>query len=327
MFTLSRLMGGGLSLSRRWAAAGPLPPAGPLMLASPVVTGTEALGQTLACSTGSWGNSPTGYAYQWFRASLFDGEPVTVDGLLTGDPISGATSSSHLLVAGDANQRLYCEVTATNAAGSSLAQSAVTGLIEGSVAPSASAWSETLKNADFTLTNNDMTATAGPNSGYRSVFGTASHAAGKKHVEFVLDAFTSNGRTVGLATADEVLDNYLGIAGNKSLAFYPSGSMVLYYNDTIFAAVSPLWTPGDVVALEVDFDAGLLWVALNGGTWNQDPTANPATGVGGADISAITASGPLLPAFCTNMPGEAATLRVEAEDFTRAVSSGFSAWG
>ena len=46
---------------------------------------------TLNCTTGTWTNSPTGYAYQWFQgegeveppggdALTDEGDPLTVDG-------------------------------------------------------------------------------------------------------------------------------------------------------------------------------------------------------------------------------------------------------
>jgi hypothetical protein len=78
----------------------------PTSLSSPEVSGTPAVGQILSCSTGSWGNSPTSYAYQWLRDF---------------EPIPGATSSSYTVAAGDVGHGLACQVTATNAAGSSQA--------------------------------------------------------------------------------------------------------------------------------------------------------------------------------------------------------------
>ena len=47
----------------------PPPPAAlpPVNTALPVITGTPQQGRALTSSTGSWSNSPTGYAYQWRR--------------------------------------------------------------------------------------------------------------------------------------------------------------------------------------------------------------------------------------------------------------------
>ncbi|HET8687965.1 MAG TPA: hypothetical protein VFM18_15115, partial [Methanosarcina sp.] len=77
--------------------------------ALPVITGTPAIGQTLTTSNGTWTGSPTGYTYQWQRA---------------GANISGATSSTYILVSADNTYAITCIVTATNASGSSSATSA-----------------------------------------------------------------------------------------------------------------------------------------------------------------------------------------------------------
>jgi hypothetical protein len=71
------------------------------------VTGIEAVGRTLSCSTGTWSGSPT-YAYQWKR---------------DGATIGGATSSTYLLDALDEATLVKCRVTATNVTGSASADS------------------------------------------------------------------------------------------------------------------------------------------------------------------------------------------------------------
>ena len=76
--------------------------------ASPVVTGTPTVGSTLACSQGTWFNSPTSYAYQWLR---------------DGANIAGATASTYVVVSGDLGHSISCTVTATNAFGSTPATS------------------------------------------------------------------------------------------------------------------------------------------------------------------------------------------------------------
>ncbi len=76
----------------------------------PAVTGTKTVGQTLTSSSGTWSMSPS-YAYQWRR---------------TGVPITGATASTHLLVAGDLGATMSCTVTATKNGVSAVATSAET---------------------------------------------------------------------------------------------------------------------------------------------------------------------------------------------------------
>lgn len=74
----------------------------PANTALPVISGTFNQGQNLSVSNGTWTGSPT-YTYQWTRDTV---------------AISGATSSTYLLVADDVGTVVACTVTATNAYGS-----------------------------------------------------------------------------------------------------------------------------------------------------------------------------------------------------------------
>jgi hypothetical protein len=90
----------------------------PACTVAPAVTGTTSVGATLSCSTGTWTNTPTGYAYQWKR----DGSPISV-----------ATSSTYVLVGADNGTMISCAVTATNANGSGSAGSNSVGPISATV--------------------------------------------------------------------------------------------------------------------------------------------------------------------------------------------------
>jgi hypothetical protein len=78
----------------------------PANTAAPAITGTLRVGEGLNVSNGTWTNSPASYAYQWTR-----------DGV----DISGATSSAYTLVIADEATAIGCDVTATNATGSTTA--------------------------------------------------------------------------------------------------------------------------------------------------------------------------------------------------------------
>jgi hypothetical protein len=80
----------------------------PVNTALPVISGTPEVGRTLACSQGSWGNFPTGFAYQWSR----DGASIT-----------DTTSATYVTVAADATRELTCAVTAWNESGDTSATS------------------------------------------------------------------------------------------------------------------------------------------------------------------------------------------------------------
>jgi hypothetical protein len=89
----------------------------PVNTAVPTISGTTTQGQTLTATTGTWSNSPTSYAYQWYRGAS--------------TLISGATSSTYTLVLADVGSTVKVTVTATNASGSASATSASTGTISG----------------------------------------------------------------------------------------------------------------------------------------------------------------------------------------------------
>jgi len=81
----------------------------PVNTVAPAVTGTASFGSTLTTTNGTWTGAPAPtFTYQWFRS------PST--------SISGATSSTYVLVAADVGFGIFCRVRATN----SVAPSGVT---------------------------------------------------------------------------------------------------------------------------------------------------------------------------------------------------------
>jgi hypothetical protein len=97
-------------MTSRFAAAVP-----PTNVATPTISGTAAVGQTLTASPGTWTKGPTRFAFQWGRctASSCDG-------------IAGANGPTYVPTASDAGFTLRVWVTATNANGSRNALSAAT---------------------------------------------------------------------------------------------------------------------------------------------------------------------------------------------------------
>lgn len=98
-------------------AASGSPPANTV---APAVTGTETQGETLSTTDGTWTNSPTSYAYQWQRDDLGGG---------VFSNISAATANTYVLTSSDVGCQVRCVVTATNASGSTAANSNAVGLI------------------------------------------------------------------------------------------------------------------------------------------------------------------------------------------------------
>jgi len=95
-------------------------PAAPTNTALPTISGSAVEGETLSASTGTWTESPTSYGYQW-RDCNSSGESCA--------NVSGATSSSYKLVAGDVGHKVRVVVSASNAGGSTPASSAATSAV------------------------------------------------------------------------------------------------------------------------------------------------------------------------------------------------------
>jgi hypothetical protein len=89
-------------------------PVVPVNTAAPVASGSLTVGSVLSCTTGTWSNSPTSYAYRWQR---------------DGANISGAVASTYTVVTADIGGVLTCNVTATNSYGSTVATSNARGPI------------------------------------------------------------------------------------------------------------------------------------------------------------------------------------------------------
>lgn len=93
----------------------------PVNTAVPTISGTLSVGSTLTATTGSWsGTTPYQYTYVWNR---------------DGSPISGATSSTYVLVTADVGTTVTVTVTATNQIGSTAATSAGSAIPSGSFSP------------------------------------------------------------------------------------------------------------------------------------------------------------------------------------------------
>jgi hypothetical protein len=78
----------------------------PVNTSPPIVSGAGTVGQVLTSTVGNWTYVPTSYTYQWRR---------------NGAIISAAPSSpNYTLVALDSGANISCQVTAINAAGSTM---------------------------------------------------------------------------------------------------------------------------------------------------------------------------------------------------------------
>lgn len=93
----------------------------PTSTAAPSIKGVLARGKTLTAVNGTWtGTTPMTFSYQWSRCALTS---------TTCTAIALATRATYVLAAADVNMRIRLQVTATNAAGTAQALSAITGKV------------------------------------------------------------------------------------------------------------------------------------------------------------------------------------------------------
>ena len=106
---MARQLSGSPGTSQAW---GPLTALAPVGTATPLVTGSNVVGQTLSVATGTFsGSTPFTYGYQWRRCDAAGTLPSCV-------AIPGATSATYILQQADLGAALRAYVTASNPAGS-----------------------------------------------------------------------------------------------------------------------------------------------------------------------------------------------------------------
>lgn len=136
-----------------------------------------------------------------------------------------------------------------------------------------------LSNGNLTITN---TGTTGNQAAARSVKPIA--AGEKKYFEARLDSFV----------AADVLA--LGIVDSAFNLTSGSGNQIAYWNndgiynltDTLVAALGTAISGSSIIRIAVDNTSNKrVWFSLDGGNWNGSGSADPATNVGGVDITGM----------------------------------------
>lgn len=179
----------------------------------------------------------------------------------------------------------------------------------------------------FTLTNSNLTATAPAATGAlsRSV---SSYSTGKYHFEVTITFSGTPSIAFGVCSAGANLNVSPGLTGGDSIGAYDNNSV--HGNNSGLGSWAASIISGDVVAVEVDVGAGLIWFkdVTQGGDWNDSGTADPATGAGGYSLSSGSVGTPTFACVgaYSGGGGGSATINFGATSFALAPSSGFSAW-
>ena len=190
------------------------------------------------------------------------------------------------------------------------------------------AWNAADKSANITLSNSDKTATlssavtGGVRSTTKYLNGTE---ANKFYVEFVLtNAISGFSCQVGIREASAAVNTS---AGSTFQCASNSGNIVIGSSTTVGNIGGAPLLDGDVICMAWSPSTERGWFRKNGGLWNNDAAANPATNTNGFDISALNnTSHGLLFLAASSLNGAIVTVRTEAADLTLTAPSGFVSW-
>lgn len=189
-----------------------------------------------------------------------------------------------------------------------------------------STWNSSDVSAGIVLSGANLTA-ANNSGSAAGVRGTQSHTRGdgnKYYIEYAGITLASSNSGIGFATSTWPLTNTSNSVNIASAVNFASvrdgggGSQAILTGNPA----------GHVLSVAIDFVNDKYYWRIDNGNWNNSGTANPATGTGGASITAATGdmTGPWFPAAALVSNGDSATIRTKSSDFTQSVPAGFQAW-
>jgi hypothetical protein len=211
------------------------------------------------------------------------------------------------------------------AGGSSLASFATNGSTvlasPSALASSTASWSQPTNtvwsSADIwnaALSNNDLMVTSTSQGGVRGLTG---QSTGKYYIEYtvVVSGFIDTAMGIGTETV-----SVFNVAGVGTAIIRGSGEIRI---NNVSGVIFPTLTTGQVIRVAVDLTARRIWFRPPGQNWNGNASYDPATGVGGYDISMLT--GALYPYFNCTQASQSITANFGDSAFANAVPSGFTA--
>jgi hypothetical protein len=171
--------------------------------------------------------------------------------------------------------------------------------------------SSTYKGVDINLINNQ---TAYQQFGYQMSALGQTLISGTDKVMFSIYYTTLTPTTlpqsrfigVGKTTMNYQGSPYGGYPGNdtNSIGFNAIGEY--YYNGSVVSSGLPTWGNGDVIDIAISHGQ-YWWIRVNGGNWNNNPSANPTALSGGLTMSGLTT---YYPALCPGYEGTTKILNV-----------------
>lgn len=313
------------------AIATPPPPIDPAVCGSVIapglVTGVAIVSTAASSVSLSWtlptGSLPLDLIMRWSPSGTATWTDVDAGNGATTGTVNGLTAST----------AYDFEIYAKNTGGSGAASAIVSATTPSSVVAT---FDPATSSASVTLTNGNLTGTAGPfatGKQQQTARSTISHTTGKWIFEVTAGTITSNW-AVGICNGTFDPGNGLG-ADINGVGFYPVSPIMAGYFNNVQGFGAAAGTAADVngAIFTVAFDAAaqLYWVtspamraAYGAAAWNDSGTANPGTGVGGLSYSGLT--GAVYAVWNTADTTGSATVNFGASAFSVAIPTGFSAF-
>jgi hypothetical protein len=198
-------------------------------------------------------------------------------------------------------------------------------------------------NGNLTAHSNSFVAEATQSSSFRR-----QSAGALLYAEFGGMAGWTNSAGIGIGnnlaiaqpTAGGAFGAGVGTTGVNGAIVYNLGEIWVNGTDTGININSGATITGHTVCMALNLATQKIWFRVDGGNWNGSGTNNPATGVGGIDISSIFSVtnnsiwvGPgssdgqsVFIMYVPNWGGADCTVNFGASSFAQTVPSGFSAW-
>jgi hypothetical protein len=189
-------------------------------------------------------------------------------------------------------------------------------------------WNPADKAASIDLSNGNLTFKLNAN-GYYGVRSVASASTGKKYWELGADTIVSPlfGIVEGIVNGAFPTNGGGFNLGSTLDGIGWTGDGRILLNDAVVATIQG-WQQGDVLSFALDLDSNprRIWFRTNAGSWNNNPSADPATNpASGIDIQTL-AAGPYF-AFGQGFSGrDTFTANFGGSAYTHSVPSGFGNW-
>jgi len=187
-------------------------------------------------------------------------------------------------------------------------------------------WSTTDKSAGMTLSNGNLKASQPSSTGTQFVRSSTGKTTGKAYCEITWGAPGGGGfDAIGFATSSATATNWITNGTGGLVGWSNNGA---FFNGNNSAATGGACTTGDVACYAIDLVNKRVWVRKNSGNWNSTAGNDPATNVGGVDISALFPSNALFMMFTSTGQWSASdcTVNFGATAFAQTVPGGFTAW-